>query len=77
MIAKLFIGVFMILLMLSLIWVGISMIVGFFGYIMALMAGASPKLSNGRGWLIICFMPFLMLSKKGRKKVKKELKRIN
>lgn len=77
MIAKLLVTIFMILLFMSILWVGFCIIAGFFGYMLALITGMSPKISKLGGWTVITFMPFLLLSKKGRKRLSKEFEKFN
>lgn len=71
MLAKLIGVIFSGLLLLALLWAALAFIVGLFVIVVARITRLANKTT---GWLwVICFFPFLLLTKKGRNKIKKTI----
>lgn len=71
MIAKLLAFIFTALVGLSILWAGLAFIFGLFIVSFARIVRHS---SNPKGWLwVICLFPFLLLTEKGRNKIKKTI----
>lgn len=69
MLAKLIAFIFTALLSLMILWVGVAFVIGLFVILTTRVVYGSHK---PKGWLwVVCLFPFLLLSKKGRNKIKK------